>query len=45
MTENQTLLFAVAAAVFVLELWLILEAGAALRRAVARHRSGADCLR
>lgn len=45
MTENQALLFAVAAAVFVLELWLILEAGAALRRAVARRRSGADCLR
>lgn len=37
-TENQTLLLVVAAAVFVLELWLILESVAALRRAVETRR-------
>lgn len=38
-TDNQTLLLVVAAAVFALELWLILEAGAALKRAVGRRRA------
>lgn len=39
--ENQILLLTVAAAIFVLELWLILEAAAALRRALGpRERGG-----
>ncbi len=43
-TQSQTVLFVVAAAVFVLELWLILEAAAAFRRALSsrRQRSAAE---
>lgn len=37
-TDNQPLLLTVGAAIFVLELWLILEAAVAIRRALARRR-------
>ncbi len=38
-TESQVVLLAVGGAIFVLELWLVLEAVAALRRALVASRS------